>query len=94
MLDIFNLVKDIIPASLIPQDLHGIKLFFISLGGLSLLNLWCFIDIIGFLISLYLVKYTDVEAKYPKWKKFIAFFKNQTYFFIGLQIVYIFLNLK
>lgn len=74
---------------LIPESLEGFKLFLFSIGGLSLINLWCFIDIIGFLISLYVIKYIKIESKYPKLQKMVTYFANSNYVFIGLQIAYI-----
>ena len=56
---------------------------------LAIIALWCFIDIIGYLISIYVLKYTDVEKKYPKWKGLINYFLKANYLFIIFEIFYI-----
>ena len=57
-----------------PSNLTDFQLFLWFLVVLCLLTLWSIIDIIGYLIAIYLIKYTDVETKYPKYVKIINYF--------------------
>ena len=56
---------------------------------LAIIALWCLIDIIGYLGSSYLIKYTDIVNKYPKLKRIINYFLKANYVLIILQIIYI-----
>ena len=91
MLDLFEYIKNMNFDILLPESLEGIRLFLFSVGVLCLINLWCFIDIIGFLISLYILKYMDLDSKYPKLKPIVKYFANSNYIFIGIQVAYIFI---
>jgi hypothetical protein len=72
-----------------PDNLSQADQFLSAIIILAVINLWCFLDIIGFLIALYLVKYTDVEKKYPKYKKWINYYNNANFMSIGIEILFI-----
>lgn len=78
-------------SSLLPDTANysGLDRILLGILGLALINLWCLIDVIGYLLSIYLVKYLDIENKYPKYKRIIQYFYNTNYIFIYLQIIYI-----
>lgn len=73
----------------IPNNLTDFQLFLCSLIVLALIALWCFIDIIGSLFSLYLIKYTDIEVKYPKLQKIIKYYGNINYMYILYQALFL-----
>jgi hypothetical protein len=74
---------------LTPQNLSDFQVLIFWLLVLAIIALWCFINIIGYLGSSYLIKYTDIENKYPKLKRIINYFLKANYVLIILQIIYI-----
>lgn len=75
----------------IPNNLTDFQSIILGILLLALIALWCIIDIIGYFASLYLVKYVDIETKYPKYKWIVNYFLKANYIFIILQLVYIIL---
>ena len=47
-----------------------------SMFMLNLIVLICFVNIIGYIISIYLVNQYDIEEKFPKFKRYINFYKS------------------
>jgi len=45
---------------------------------LSIVGLFCFINILGFLVTYILIQQGDYEKKYPKFKKIINYYKKST----------------
>lgn len=76
-------------SSIVPDNISGLEKFIWGIIILNLLNLWCIIDLLGYLLSAYIIKYTDIEEKYPRYKKIIKFFSNTNYIFIALELIYI-----
>jgi hypothetical protein len=62
---------------------------------LNLSTLFCFVNITGYLLSLYLLdKYKDkIDEKYPRLKKIIHFYSKTTMFSLKLEIVIAFILL-
>jgi len=73
-------------SSLEPANLTDFQLLVFYLLLSFLMGLWLYIDIIGTLITLYLIKYTNIEEKYPKYKKFINYFNRTNLIFLGFEI--------
>lgn len=73
----------------VPENITDFQLFLCSLIVLALVALWCFVDIIGSLFSLYLIKYTDIEKKYPKLKNIIKYYGNINYMYILYQALFL-----
>lgn len=71
----------------LPETLTGIQTFLISILTLCIILLWCFINIVGYLGSMYIIKYTQLEEKYPKYKKIINYFVKSNYVFIIIEII-------
>ena len=56
--------------------------------GIFLLSLVCllnFINVVGYLSSIYLLSKYDIETKFPKLKKIIQYFENSSLFFIVIE---------
>jgi hypothetical protein len=83
----FFKVEDFIPDTTIALN----KTVF-SLLILTIISLWCFLSIIGYLLGLYIVHYSKLEEKYPKLKILLDFYKKSNYILIIIEIV-IFLGL-
>lgn len=49
---------------------------------LNLIFLICFINICGYIVSLYLISKYEIESKYHKFKRSIRYYDKSTQFFI------------
>ena len=56
-------------------------------GLIALVVLSCFINVFGYLISISLLKYYDIENKYPRFKIFFKRFEKTSMFFLILEII-------
>ena len=82
-------ILPIIDWSILPDTPTGFHKFLLGILGLSIILLWCFINVIGYFIVLYGIKYINLEVKYPKLKRVINYFYNMNYIFIIIEIIYI-----
>jgi hypothetical protein len=64
-----------------------------SMFILSLLVLFCFFNIIGYIISIHLIDKYDVENKFPYFKQYIKFYSSTSKFFLVLEIIIAFVFL-
>jgi hypothetical protein len=48
--------------------------FSFNMALVCLAILFCFINVFGYLISIHLIKYYDIENKYSKYKRIINYF--------------------
>jgi hypothetical protein len=51
-----------------------------SMFMLNLIILICFVNIVGYILSIYLVNKYDIEEKFPKFKRYINFYKTTSKF--------------
>lgn len=72
ILDKLNIDINNLPAS----NNENVYSFAIGIFILSLICLLNFINVVGYLISIVLIKKYDVENKFPKFKKIIRYFEN------------------
>lgn len=70
-----------------PETLDGFNKLLLGILIISIILLWCFISIVGYLLTLYILKYTKLEEKYPKLKPFIVYFQNTNYVLIVIEII-------
>lgn len=70
----------------IPADAEPIVSFSFNILILSLIILFCFINITGYFISIYLLTKYNVEEKYPKYLKIIRYFEKSRIFFVIIEI--------
>ena len=66
----------------IPKDAEPIVTFSFNILILSLIILFCFVNIIGYFISIYLINKYNVEERYPKYSKLIRYFEKSRIFFV------------
>jgi uncharacterized BrkB/YihY/UPF0761 family membrane protein len=53
----------------LPEGVESSNLEFVfNIGMMSLIIFSCLFNVFGYFISMHLVKYYDVESKYPKFK--------------------------
>jgi len=74
---------------IIPETASGMDKFLFGILLISIILLWCFISITGYFLTLYLINYTDIANKYPKYIKIINFFKNINIIYIIIEIIFI-----
>jgi hypothetical protein len=79
-LPLFNL------SSLQPENLTEFQQLIFYLLLSFILGLWLYIDTIGTLITIYIVKYTNLEDRYPKFKKIFNYFNRKSYILLGIEI--------
>nr|YP_010759106.1 hypothetical protein QEO35_mgp13 [Hericium alpestre]WEX32020.1 hypothetical protein [Hericium alpestre] len=76
-----------------PENMSSLQQIFWGLLGLNIVLLWCLIDVLGYFITLYAIKYVDLENKYKNYIKIINYFKKFTYLNIIIELVFIFVTL-
>jgi len=78
---IFNLLgKDISP------DAEPIVIYSFNMLILSLIVLFCFINIFGYFMALYLIKRLDLINRFPKINKFIKYYENTNFILLIIEI--------
>nr|YP_010697737.1 hypothetical protein P1R16_mgp02 [Porodaedalea niemelaei]WCF76633.1 hypothetical protein [Porodaedalea niemelaei] len=70
----------------IPADAEPIVTFSFNILILALIILFCFINITGYFISIYLINKYNVESKYPKYYKIIRYFEQSRILFVTIEI--------
>lgn len=73
-------LENVDPSSNITQLYYGILL-------LSLVGLLCFINIIGYMIGYIFLQEGKYEIKYPKFSKYILFYKKSSIFLIIIEVL-------
>jgi uncharacterized BrkB/YihY/UPF0761 family membrane protein len=63
-----------------------VELYF-NIGMMCLVIFSCLFNVIGYLISMHLVKYYDVETRYPKYKRVINFFLKSSWVWVIVESI-------
>jgi hypothetical protein len=71
---------------IITQFAYGVLL-------ISLVAFFCFINIAGYIIVIYLIQKSDYETKYPKFTRIINYFKKVNLIFLSIEILLCFVCL-
>jgi hypothetical protein len=71
----------------ITKDTEPIVTYAFSMISLNLVVLFCFVNVFGYIFSLYLISKYDIEIKFPKLKKYIYYYQKSTLFFIILETI-------
>lgn len=69
----------------LPTDNAAIVNYSFNLFILSLIALVCFINVVGYFLSFYLINKYDITNKYPKYIKLINYYEKSTLIFIILE---------
>ena len=75
--------------NLIPETVTGLEQALYGIIILTLLTLWSFIDIVGHFVVLYLIDYTKVKEKYPRFTPILNYFKKTNYIFLAFEIIFV-----
>lgn len=54
---------------------------------LSLVALFCFLNILGFMITYILIQKGNYEIKYPKLRKFINYYKKTSLIYVSVEVL-------
>jgi putative copper export protein len=54
---------------------------------LSIVGLFCFINIIGYILTFYLIQKSNYEIKYPRLNNFINRYKNISLIYLSIEIL-------
>jgi hypothetical protein len=73
-------------ASSLTQISYGVFL-------LSLVALICFINVVGFMLTYFLIQKGNYEIKYPKLRIFINFYKKSTLLYVSIEALLCFICL-
>jgi len=71
----------------ISPDTEPIISYSFSMFLLSLLVLICFFNIIGYILSIYLISKYDIENKFPYFKRYIKFYSSTSKILLILEIL-------
>ncbi len=77
----------------VPDSLSGFNKLIFSTLIFSVIILWCIINIIGYFGSLYILKYTDLETKYPKLKPVFNYYVKTSTVFLIIEIIFVLFTL-
>jgi hypothetical protein len=61
---------------------------------ISLVGLFCFINIIGYILAYFLLKKIDYEKNYPRLSKILDRYKKFSYFYFFLDVIICFICLS
>ena len=79
--------------NVLPNTLSGFHKLLFGILIISISLLWCFINIVGYLSTLYFIKYTNLEGKYPKIKPFLTYFNKMNHIYLIIETIYFILTL-
>ena len=69
----------------IPEDASQMVQYSFSIFLLSLVCLFNFISVVGYLTAIYLVNKYDIETKFPKFKRIIRYYEKSSLFFVVFE---------
>jgi len=69
----------------LPDEITEIANWNFNMFILTLIALFCFINVIGYFLSIYLINIYDIKNKYPKFNKIIKYYENYNLLFIILE---------
>ena len=70
----------------LPDDASHTVKFAFGIFLLSLVCLFNFINVVGYLTSIYLINKYNIEERYPKLSKLIRYFEKSRIFFVTIEI--------
>jgi len=77
----------------LPSTLSSINRVILGILIISIILLYCIINIIGYFSCLYIIKYTDLIKKYPKLSPIIKYYENTSIMFLVIEIIFVIFTL-
>ena len=77
----------------IPEGSENLTNYAFGVMVMSLIAILCFINVLGYFISFYVLKKYNLETRFPKLNKIKAYYQNTTLMFICFEALFCFLIL-
>lgn len=71
----------------LPEGLEPLAEYGFNMALISLSVLVCFINIFGYLISIYILKYYNLDIKYPRFKTYFNRFEKLSLLFLVVEAI-------
>ena len=72
-----------------PDTVSGLNKIIFGVLTITTILLICIINIVGYFSVLYIIKHTDLEKKYPKFKPIIKYYENTSIIFLIIEIIFV-----
>ncbi len=79
--------------TVLPENADVFTKYIYAVLSCSVLILWCFISIVGYIITMYVINKQNISERYPKLSGIIKYYSLSSTFFILIDIVIIFIML-
>lgn len=76
-----------------PESLSAVNKIIYGVLTFTIILLYCIINIIGYFGVLYIIKYTDLQTKYPKLSPIIKYYQNTSFVFLIIEIIFVIFSL-
>lgn len=76
-----------------PDSVSGVNKILFGVLTFTTILLYCLINILGYFGFLYIMKHTELEQKYPKWKPIFKYYENTSIVFLIIEILFVLLSL-
>jgi len=71
------------------DNLSNIDKVLLGVLSITIILLYCIINIIGYFSALYIIKHTDLEKKYPKLSTIIKYYQKTSIIFLIIEIIFV-----
>lgn len=68
-----------------PPEIPVITSYYLAVFLLSLISLLCFMNVLGYFLSIHLLNRYDIENKFPKLKKIIKYYEKGGLFWVIVE---------
>lgn len=72
-----------------PSTLSGINKVILAVLSFTIILLYCILNIVAYAGVLYIIKYNDLEQKYPKLRPIIKYYQNTSIILIIVEIIFV-----
>jgi hypothetical protein len=71
------------------NNLSSINKIILGVLTITIILLYCIINIVAYFGCLYLIKHTELEKKYPKLKPIIEYYQKTSIIFITIEVIFV-----
>ena len=72
-----------------PDSLSAVNKIIFGVLIFTIVILYSIINIIGYFGSLYIIKHTELESKYPKWSRIIKYYQKSNIVLLIIEIIFV-----
>jgi hypothetical protein len=73
----------------VPATMSGLNKIIFGILGFAIILLYSIINIVAYLGIMYIIKYTNLEDKYPKLKPIIKYYQGTSTIFLIIEIIFV-----